>query len=337
MASPSKIRPDSLVHSQKIEQSVFNYAKYADMENELTPEVLVDFLCSRFDQQKQNLIDRQTLLQQEKSDIHQTVNELQKIQNDKEKKVKYILEKRQQEAIQIKSLNKVITENQKKIEEKRQKIQDKRGPIKQLSEALEVTKKEINEKNLKAVFKYLERKNNEAPVYVMEALIGLMRGSKRADAMSVELYTKVHEGFMMALNRIDVKQLNVDYCQEHLDNLRDKYDHVLREEGFDIFRPHRNILSKICLLAMLGSDEYKLEQQIQKKEIEIENSQKQIEQKENLLKILDLHEFIAEDIEYFEINHVQVFNEKERSIDEELKTIKQQLADIESQFFADLN
>ena len=115
---------------------------------------------------------------------------------------------------------------------------------------------------MKAVFKYLERKNNEAPVYVMEALIGLMRGSKRADAMSVELYTKTHEGFMMALNRIDVKKLNVDYCQEHLDNLRDKYDHVLREPDFEIFRVHRNILSKLCLLAMLGSDEYKLEQQI---------------------------------------------------------------------------
>lgn len=131
-----------------------------------------------------------------------------------------------------------------------------------MTEALETTKKEINEKNLKAVFKYLERKNNEAPIYIMEALIGLMRGSKRADAMSVELYTKTHEGFMMALNRIDIKKLNVDYCQEHLDNLRDKYDHVLREADFEIFRVHRNILSKLCLLAMLGSDEYKLEQQI---------------------------------------------------------------------------
>jgi len=94
----------------------------------------------------------------------------------------------------------------------------------------------------------------------MEALIGLMRGSKRADAMSVELYTKVHEGFMMALNRIDVKKLNVDHCQEHLDNLRDKYDHILKESEFDNFKPHRNILSKICLLSMLGSDEFKLEQ-----------------------------------------------------------------------------
>lgn len=129
-----------------------------------------------------------------------------------------------------------------------------------MNEALEACKKEVTEKNLKAVFKYLERKNNEAAVYVMEALIGLMRGQKRADAMSVELYTKTYEGFMMALNRIDIKKLNPDHCQEHLDNLRDKYDHILREAEFDIFKPHRNILSKLCLLAMLGADEYKLEQ-----------------------------------------------------------------------------
>jgi len=65
---------------------------------------------------------------------------------------------------------------------------------------------------LKKVYNYLEKKNNDAVVYVMEALIGLMRGSKRADSMSVELYTKTHEGFMMGLNRIDITKANVDYC-----------------------------------------------------------------------------------------------------------------------------
>ena len=148
-----------------------------------------------------------------------------------------------------------------------------------------------------------------------------MRGSKRADAMSVELYTKNHEGFMMGLNRIDVKRLNVDYCLEHLDNLRDKYDSVLSDPQFEIFRPHRNLLSKLCLLAMLGSDVYKLEQQIDKKEVESENCIKQIEQKENLLKTLDLNEFIKDDIIYFEENQISQFVEKERKIDGELKHI----------------
>lgn len=247
-----------------------------------------------------------------------------------------ILDKRSQEEKMIRALNKKIEDNLVKIEDKKQKLIEKRGPMKQLTEAMEACKKEINEKNMKAVFKYLERKNNEAPVYVMEALIGLMRGNKRADAMSVELYTKVHEGYMLALNRIDVKHLNVEHCQEHLDNLRDKYDHVLREAEFDIFKPHRNILSKLCLLALLGSDELKLEQQIEKKEIENENAQKQIEQKENLLKILDLHEFISQDMKTFEEQDLSVFEQKKKRIERELDELNRKLANFEQNYFANL-
>jgi len=40
--------------------------------------------------------------------------------------------------------------------------------------------------------------------------------------------------------------------------LRDVYDKVLIEEEFSLFRIFRNILSKLCLLAMLGSDLNKL-------------------------------------------------------------------------------
>lgn len=152
-------------------------------------------------------------------------------------------------------MKKANESHEKKIEDRRKQLAEKKEPIKKLVENLEASKKEITEANLKKVYIYLEKKSNEACVYVMEALIGLMRGSKRADSMSVELYTKKHEGFMMGLNRIDIKKLNVQYCQEHLDNLREKYDNILRSEEFEIFRPYRNILSKLCLLSMLGKDE----------------------------------------------------------------------------------
>ena len=85
-------------------------------------------------------------------------------------------------------------------------------PIKKLLDELVIAKKDINADNLKKVYNYLEKKCNEACVYILEALVGLMRGSKRADSMSVELYTKKHEGFMMGLNRIDIKHLNTVYC-----------------------------------------------------------------------------------------------------------------------------
>ncbi len=46
----------------------------------------------------------------------------------------------------------------------------------------------------------------------MEALVGLMRRIERADKDSVEIYIKKHEGFMLALNRINPRELNPEYC-----------------------------------------------------------------------------------------------------------------------------
>jgi uncharacterized coiled-coil DUF342 family protein len=150
-------------------------------------------------------------------------------------------------------------EYKKKIEEKKKQLEEKKEPIKKLVESMDQAKKEITEANLKKVYNFLEKKYNEACVYVMEALVGLMRGMKRADQMSVKLYTEKHEGFMLGLNRIDIKNLEVKNCQEHLDNLREKYDKTLASEEFEIFRPYRNVLSKLCLLSMLGKDEFTIE------------------------------------------------------------------------------
>lgn len=80
-------------------------------------------------------------------------------------------------------------------------------------------KKDITPDTVKKVYRFLEKNKNEAVIYIFEALVGLMRGNRRADARSVELYTKKHEGFMIGLNRIDFKKLNSDFCQEHLNNL----------------------------------------------------------------------------------------------------------------------
>ena len=39
-------------------------------------------------------------------------------------------------------------------------------------------------------------------IYILEALVGLMRNTKFADNKSVELYLKKHEGFEIAINRL---------------------------------------------------------------------------------------------------------------------------------------
>jgi hypothetical protein len=173
----------------------------------------------------------------------------------------------------------------------------------------------VTEAALKKVYAFLEKRNNEACVYVMEALVGLMRGVKSADKMSVELYIQKYDGFILALNRVDVKTLEVKHCQEHLDNLREKYDAVLASEEFEIFRPFRNILSKLCLMSMLAKDEQGLEDYIQKKKEEIEKNSREIEQTETLLNTIDVHDFISKDIESFESNQIAMLKAKSERID----------------------
>ncbi len=97
---------------------------------------------------------------------------------------------------------------------------------------------------------------------------------------------------MLALNRVDVKYLNVKNCTDHLEALRENYDKILISEEFTIFIPYRNVLSKLCLLAMMGKDERVIEEYIEEKQNAIEKNEREIESTEQLLKTIDINEFI---------------------------------------------
>ena len=56
-------------------------------------------------------------------------------------------------------------------------------------------------------------------IFIIEALVGLLRGERRSNAVSVELYIKKYEGFMIGLNRADPKIMNPSFCQDNLDLL----------------------------------------------------------------------------------------------------------------------
>lgn len=112
-------------------------------------------------------------------------------------------------------------------------------------EAVDQAKREITPDNLKKINEFLEKKSAEPVAFVMEALIGLLRGMRRADTKSVELYIKKHEGFMLGVNRLDLKKLNPSHCQEHLDALKKKYNAALNSEEFAIFLPFRALLVQL--------------------------------------------------------------------------------------------
>jgi hypothetical protein len=129
-------------------------------------------------------------------------------------------------------------------------------------EQVDGAKREITPENLKAVYDYLEKKTAEPVVFVMEALVGLLRGMRRADTKSVELYIKKHEGFMIGVNRLNLKQLNPDHCREHLDQLKKKYNVALNSEEFAIFMPFRILLVQLICAGLTAQDVAKVENKI---------------------------------------------------------------------------
>lgn len=113
------------------------------------------------------------------------------------------------------------------------------------------------------------------------------------------MYMKKHEGFLIGLNRVDVKKINPDYAQANMDELLHKYDKVLASAEFKAFIPFRNLLSKMCLLSLLYRDVVRIEESIAKKEEEIQKNIKEIESKEALLKHMDIQESLKEDLDIF--------------------------------------
>ena len=91
--------------------------------------------------------------------------------------------------------------------------------------------KDINAKDLEKIFKFFESKSNEVGIFIFENLVGLMRGQAYpADNYSVELYLKKYEGFLLAIERIDPKELDKAFCDDIILKLTTSIDKKLMEE-----------------------------------------------------------------------------------------------------------
>lgn len=170
------------------------------------------------------------------------VYDLNKAVQAKQAKMDRIVQSRSNDEKRIQALRKEIESLQAKIADKRETLAVREPAFKKMVEAVDQAKREITPENLKKINEFLEKKSAEPISFVMEALIGLLRGMRRADTKSVELYIKKHEGFMIGVNRLDLKKLNPAHCQEHLDALKKKYNAALNSEEFAIFLPFRALL-----------------------------------------------------------------------------------------------
>ena len=142
-------------------------------------------------------------------------------------KAKKAGEDRRANEIQLADLKKANQQLQQEIQARSSKINQIEPKIQAEQSKIEDLKKEITVDNLKKIFNYLDTKYSEAPAYVMEALVGLMRKMRRADIKSVELYTKSYEGFSIGLGRIRLEELNFDHCADHANQLSTKYSSLI--------------------------------------------------------------------------------------------------------------
>ena len=147
---------------------------------------------------------------------------------------------------------------------------------------------EITQELLKKVYTYFEKKSTEPVVYIFEALIGLMRKAPRADHKSVEIYLKKYEGFVMAVDRANVKQFNYTYCQQHLAELKNKYNAIIDQPDFKIFQPFRDLLRVFCDLGILAKEEVLHEEAIKTKEEKIQENLRTAETLNVLLNHVDV-------------------------------------------------
>lgn len=122
---------------------------------------------------------------------------------------------------------------------------------------------EVTPDVLKKVYHYFEEKSNPSVIYIVEALVGLMRGTKQADNKSVELYLKKHESLKIALYRLHVRsdKMNMQHCIEHLEKL-EELDKVIQTKEFTIFKPFRNLLEMFCRIGLIDHEISKASKEI---------------------------------------------------------------------------
>ena len=114
-------------------------------------------------------------------------------------------------------------------------------------------KHEITVDNLKKVFNFLDTKNADAPAYVMEALVGLMRKKQKADIKSVELYTKSYEGFSIGLSRLRLEDLEYEHCAYHAEQIK-RWTSAIQQPQFSFFMPYYRLLEETVKHASFASE-----------------------------------------------------------------------------------
>lgn len=175
-------------------------------------------------------------------------------------------------------------------------------------EAIEKVKREITAEKLQLVFNFLDTANAEAPAYIMESLVGLMRRMRKADTKSVELYTKNYSGFQIGLSRLKLEDLNYDHCAYHSENIK-KWTSKIHQREFTFIIPFYNLLEEITMHAAFASQIVKYKKERTELQELILSNIREMEFIDMVLKSASIEKVLIDDMINYRQNHLKYFSE----------------------------
>ena len=141
---------------------------------------------------------------------------------------------------------------------------------------------------------------------------------------------------MIGVNRLDLKKLNPDYCKEHLDALKRKYNAALNSEEFVNFLPFRTLLVQILIAGLTAQDVAKVEKKINDYHSQIVGHEREIEKTELILRSIDVKDIVKQDYQIYSNPQLNFFRERQAQVEVQVKKLQVKLANFDQEFFAGL-
>ena len=278
-----------IMGSNEIEENEVNFDRYEDQLTKIGKDnkSFKDFTKETFSQeytriQKNWKRTRYALSEQcELSRVFQ--NAIEREQNAKTT-AQATLETIQQQLNDFSSQEEEIQRRLKAAEDRKPATQ---APIKQLNSEAQKFQAKLSQKLLDRVTGQLSKYSDDNVTFVIERLVGLVKGVERADQKTVRLYFQKQEGITMALNRINYENLDVDEMKKLLEETEKA---AITQSCVGDFKVFLDILQTICKLTIEKKEEIKILHEIETCNAELEENTRQkeaIQQRIELLQMMD--------------------------------------------------
>lgn len=169
----------------------FNHEKYADAMANVTKEQVIHNIRLSAEVNYNNLLQNLKELESDEERARAVILKIDHFLDKKQEKINQL--RREGKDIDY-EIERVIQENEnigKEMQEKKACSQTYAPDMDLARKNIQTCRDEVTQTHLKAIMKYLdqsEKKIDAGAIFVMEALVGLLRGEKKASPSSVKVY-----------------------------------------------------------------------------------------------------------------------------------------------------